>query len=231
MANSFVVNASMRKNLSYDPLKDFVPIMQLTSAPHVLTVHPKYANDFAGFLEKAKKSGKAGLSYGSPGPGTSGHLLAEEFRMKVGFEATHIPYKGGPPAYADLMAGRLDFMFITISEVIQPMQNNQMKALAIAGKSTSDMLPGVPSLSSQGYDVVLSDAIYGVVANAKMPPELQKVWQQAWRNAISLPENTQRIIQMGLNPVGGSAEDFGKTLKAYRDGYAGVVNSVGLSAN
>ena len=167
-ANSFVINAALRPNLSYDPLRDFAPIALLTVVPHVLVAHPRLPADFAGVLEAARRPG-AGLSFGSYGTGTSNHIGAEQLKLLAGLNTTQVPYRGAQ-AEVDLLAGRIDFMLANLPNVLQPVAAGQLKALAVAAPRRSPGLPEVPTLAELGFPV-LSDSWFGVVAPAGLRPE------------------------------------------------------------
>jgi tripartite-type tricarboxylate transporter receptor subunit TctC len=208
-ANSFIINAALRPNLSYEPLRDFVPIALLTVVPHVLVAHPRVAADFAGFLEAARRPG-AGLSFGSYGTGTSNHIGAEQLKLLAGLNTTHVPYRGAQ-AEVDLLAGRIDFMFSNLPNVLQPAAAGQIKPLAIAAPRRSSSLPEVPTLAELGFPV-LSDSWFGVVAPAGLRPEAAR-HSAAWLAALDRPEIRADFERRGLEVLGIGPAEFAARLR------------------
>jgi tripartite-type tricarboxylate transporter receptor subunit TctC len=143
------VNPTLYKGLSYNPLTDLVPIVQIADVPNVLVVHPSLGvKNFPEFIAYAKANpGK--LNYGSTGIGTSSHLSGYMLCKRVGIDATHIPYKGAD-ALTDLLSGRVQFMFATIPSVIQHIQAGKLLPIAVSSAKRSRSLPGVPTVIEGG---------------------------------------------------------------------------------
>ena len=211
-ANSFVINAALRPDLSYDPLRDFVPIALLTVVPHVLVAHPRVGTDFSAFLTAARQPA-AGLSFGSYGTGTSNHLGAEQLKVLAGLNLTHVPYRGGAQAYPDLYAGRIDFMFVNLPDVLQPVAAGQIRALAIAAPQRSARLPEVPTLAELGFSIVQSDSWFGVVAPAGLRPEIAARHSAAWLTAVNRPDIRADFEQRGIEVLGIGPTEFGNRLR------------------
>ena len=224
-ANSFIINAALRPNLSYDPLRDFVPIALLTVVPHVLVAQPRVAADFAGFLEAARRPG-AGLSFGSYGIGTSNHIGAEQLKLLAGLNTTHVPYRGAQ-AEVDLLAGRIDFMFSNLPNVLQPAAAGQIKPLAIAAPRRSPSLPEVPTLAELGFPV-LSDSWFGVVAPAGLRPEVAARHSAAWLAALGRPEVRADFERRGLEVLGIGPAEFAARLRRDLATYTEVVRAANI---
>jgi tripartite-type tricarboxylate transporter receptor subunit TctC len=224
-ANSFIINAALRPNLSYDPLRDFVPIALLTVVPHVLVAHPRLPADFAGFLEAARRPG-AGLSFGSYGTGTSNHIGAEQLKLLAGLNTTHVPYRGAQ-AEVDLLAGRIDFMFSNLPNVLQPAAAGQLKALAVAAPRRSPGLPEVPTLAELGFPV-LSDSWFGVVAPAGLRPEAAARHSAAWLAALDRPEIHADFERRGLEVLGIGPAEFAARLRRDLATYTEVVRAANI---
>ncbi len=229
VANSFVINSSVRPNLRYRPLEAFAPLVELASVPHVLVAKAGLAEDMAGFIEAAKASGDNGLTYGTPGAGTSNHLLAEEFRSLAGFNAVHVPYASSPAAITDLLAGRIDFVFLNQTDVLPHIQSGEMTAIAVAADARSPRLPDVPTMAEAGFPVSLTDVWYGVVVRKETPPEIVAALSAAFIAALKTPEVARQIEDTwGLTLGANTPEEFGASLAAYEEAYAKVVKSIGL---
>ena len=207
------VNQTLYKNLSYDPLKDLVPVVQIADVPNVLVVHPSVpAKTFEEFIAYAKANpGK--LSYGSTGVGTSSHLSSFMLSQRVGTETLHVPYKGAN-ALNDLLAGRLQFMFATIPSVIQHVRAGKLRALAVSSLAPSRSLPGVPTVAEKGFPGFAAGSWFGFFA-PKGTPEPVIALLNKTVNEI-LPPLEAQMVREGADPVGGSAAQFGQfTQKEY----------------
>ena len=200
------VNQTLYKNLSYDPLKDLVPVVQIADVPNVLVVHPSIpVNTFEEFIAYAKVNpGK--LSYGSTGVGTSSHLSSFMLSQRIGVDTLHVPYKGAN-ALNDLLAGRLQFMFATIPSVIQHIKAGKLRALAVSSAKPSRALPGVPTVAQKGFAGFEAGSWFGFFAPKGTP---QAVIAQLNRtvNAV-LPQLEAQMVREGADPVGGTPEQFG----------------------
>jgi len=230
MSNSFFVNGALRPDLSYVPLRDFKPVALMASLSHALVARPDFKGDLEAFIAAAKKAGDRPFKFGAA-PGTSNHLLSAEFLRITGIKAAHIPYTGAAPAYTDLMGGRLDFMFASIGDAVQPVASGKMQALALAAKESSPKFPGVPTLAEKKIPVVLTDAVYGVVAPADIPADVLKKWQSAFQTALAKPEIREKISSWALQPGGGDVEKFDSELKAYSEKSAEIVKELGLKVD
>ena len=207
------VNQTLYKNLSYDPLKDLVPVVQIADVPNVLVVHPSIpARTFEEFLAYAKANpGK--LSYGSTGVGTSSHLSSFMLSQRIGVDTLHVPYKGAN-ALNDLLAGRLQFMFATIPSVIQHIKAGKLRALAVSSAQPSRALPGVPTVAQKGFAGFEAGSWFGFFAPKGTPQAVIAQLNRAVNAA--LPQLEAQMVREGADPVGGTPEQFGAfTQKEY----------------
>lgn len=227
IANSFAANVTLRPNTPYNGLRDFAPISLTSVVPHVLAVHPSVAPDFARFVEAARRP-RAGFAFGSYGIGTSNHLGAEQFVRLAGFEATHVPYNGTAQSHADLVGGRLQFMFANLPEMIQAAQNNQVRAVAISNERRVRELPGTPTMAELGFPLVLSDSWFGVIARADVPAPVRAAHERAWLNALSRPEVRSRLEELGYTVLAQGADGFGAWIRRYADTYAQVIRQADI---
>ncbi|MBF5004990.1 Bug family tripartite tricarboxylate transporter substrate binding protein [Diaphorobacter caeni] len=201
------VNQSLYKNMSYDPLVDLVPIVQIADVPNVLVVHPSVpAKTFEEFIAYAKAK-PAQLSYGSTGVGTSSHLSSYMLSQRIGSETLHVPYKGAN-ALNDLLAGRLQFMFATIPSVIQHIKAGKLRALAVSSDKPSRSLPGVPTVAEKGFPGFAAGSWFGFFGPKGTPPQIIAQLNKAVNEA--LPSLEEQMIREGADPVGGTPEQFGQ---------------------
>jgi tripartite-type tricarboxylate transporter receptor subunit TctC len=205
VANSFTVNPSLHQPSPYDPLRNFTPLALLTEVPHVLTVHPAVASSFAEFLQKGRAPG-AGFSMGSNGQGTSLHLGAEQLKWLAGLNATHVPYRGTPQELTDLIAGRIDWIYGNLPDVLPMLRDGRLRALALAAPTRSSFLPELPTLGELGFPAAISDSWYGVVMPAGGRPEVAARQSQAWLGALLEPAMKAKLEGLGYGVLGQGPE-------------------------
>jgi tripartite-type tricarboxylate transporter receptor subunit TctC len=221
------VNQSLYKTLSYDPLKDLVPVVQIADVPNVLVVHPSVpAQTFEEFIAYAKANpGK--LSYGSTGVGTSSHLSSYMLSQRIGTDTLHVPYKGAN-ALNDLLAGRLQFMFATIPSVIAHIRAGKLRALAVSSPKPSRSLPGVPTVAEKGFPGFSAGSWFGFFA-PKGTPEAVIALLNKNVNEI-LPQLEEQMVREGADPVGGSAAQFGQFTQKEFEKWKVIVRDSGATA-
>ena len=167
---TFVVNAAMTKNFPFDPVVDFRPITTLFSFPLMLAIPSSIEAKTVPELVALAKNKPSGLSYGSQGVGTAGHLLGELFAKASGAPLVHVPYKGAAQGVVDLVAGRLDMMFIGILPTKPHLESGRLRALAVTSKARLPELPDAPTTAEAGYPDVNTDFVwFGLAAPAKTP--------------------------------------------------------------
>jgi tripartite-type tricarboxylate transporter receptor subunit TctC len=220
------VNQTLYKNLSYDPLKDLIPIVQLADVPNVLVVPSNLpVRTVEEFLAYAKtKSGS--LSYASTGVGTSSHLSSYMMMQKIGSDAVHVPYKGAQ-ALVDLMAGRVDFMFATIPSVIQHIKSGKVRAIAVSSAQPSRSLPGIPTVAQNGFPGFETGSWFGFFAPKGTPTSVINTINKAVNDL--LPGLEAQMIREGADPVGGSADQFAKFTQKEFSKWRGIVRSSGAT--
>ncbi len=211
--STHATNVSLYKNLPYDFVQDLAPVSQVSFIPNLLVVGPSVpVANLAEFIVYVK-SGKNTVNYGSAGNGSSQHLSAALFNSMVGGHMVHVPYKGGAPATADLLAGQIQAVFAPLVEVLAHVKSGKLKALGITTKKRSPTLPEVPAIGEAlpGYEVALWN---GVLAPAKTPPEIVAKMHDAIVKALNLPEVKTRLAEQGSEPVGSSPAEFRQFIAA-----------------
>ena len=221
------VNQTLYKNLSYDPLKDLVPVVQLADVPNVLVVNNDVpAKTLEAFVAYAKANpGK--LSYGSTGVGTSSHLSSYMLSQRIGADTLHVPYKGSG-ALNDLLAGRLQFMFATIPSVIQHIKAGKLRALAVSSAKPSRSLPDVPTVAEKGFPGFEAGSWFGFFAPKGTPAPVIALLNRTV-NEI-LPSLEEQMVREGADPVGGTPEQFGRFTQKEFDKWATIVKASGATA-
>ncbi|EFF74112.1 Bug family tripartite tricarboxylate transporter substrate binding protein [Achromobacter piechaudii] len=220
------VNPSLTK-LSFDPLTDLVPMVQIATVPNVLVVPPSSpAKDIKSFLAYVKKAKH--LNYSSTGVGTSSHLSSYMLMDQLGVEATHVPYKGAD-AVNDLLAGRIDFMFATIPSVIGQIRAGKLRPLAVSTLQRSATLPDLPTIAESGYPGFDAGSWFGFFAPKGTPPAVVATINREVNAA--LPALNAQMLNEGAEPVGGSAAQFSEFIQREHDKWAALVRKFQPAAN
>lgn len=230
-SNSLANNGALYKNLTYSPSRDFTPIGGIGYASLVVVVPT--ASPFK-TLQDLIAYGKANpdkLSYGSAGNGSSGHLGSELLRSESGFQAMHIPYKGGSAAVTDLIADRLSFVSINPIEVVSHTQSGKLRALAVMDKQASPLLPSVPTVTSLGLPGSTATVWWGLVGPKGMPPEIVAKLNGALRQALADPSVTKRLREMGATVTPTSSTEFGTFVETETAKWTRLIKTTGIQAD
>ena len=224
------LNAHVYKQMSFDPRKDFTAVSMLGYSTIVLTVAPQKvpAQNIKEFMTYAKAN--PGLSYGTPGAGTSMHLACVMFALMTGTELTHVPYKGSGPAINDMLGGHLPMMFDNLPASLPHIQSGKLRALAVAGKSRSSALPDVPTLAESGLKGYGVDPWFGVYGPAGMDPKLTQRLAQAFNEALEDPEVKAKLIKSGFTPEGSTPDAFAKLTASEYERLGKVAKAAGMTA-
>jgi tripartite-type tricarboxylate transporter receptor subunit TctC len=215
-SEAIATNEYLYRSLAYDPYKDLAPVAKLADYPMALIANPAVPAGNMKELIALAKAKPGSLSYGSAGVGASGHLAGELLSSAEGINIVHVPYKGGAPALADLVAGRIQVMFLSISLSAPQAKQGRIKVLALTGTAHSDKLPGVTTTAEQGYPEVQALLFSSLLAPAATPlPIIRRMNAEAVK-ALKTPEVEKRLDDLGAVPAPTSPEEFAAILK--RDG-------------
>jgi tripartite-type tricarboxylate transporter receptor subunit TctC len=227
---TLAINPSLYRNLSFDTLRDFAPIARTVDATNILVVHPSVPVRSLKELIAVAKQRPGELLYGSPQNGTSGHLAGEMLGSMAGIKLVHIPYKGGAPATIDLLSGQLQFMFATTSTSLQHIRSGKLRALAVTTAKRSSLVPELPTMIEAGLPGFEVNNWYGLVAPAKVPVDIIATLNRQVRVALESPEVKDSMIKQGLDPAGGTPEEFGAYIKSELAKWSKVVRAAGATA-
>ncbi len=216
-------NPAINKKIGYDPLVDFVPIINIAATPNVIAVHPSFpARDYKGFLAELKKNpGK--YSYASSGTGGIGHLQTELFKSLAGVFMTHIPYRGAGPALNDTVAGQVPIIFDNLPSALPFIKDGRLIPIVVAAPQQLSQLPGVPTFKDVGLEPVNRMAYYGVLAPKGTPRAAVDRISAAVKTALEDPSVRQRIEGTGSIIIGNTPEQFAAQIKAELEVYKSVV--------
>jgi tripartite-type tricarboxylate transporter receptor subunit TctC len=230
LSNLIVGPASM-KDIAYDPVQSFAPIIEIARGPYVLVVTPAVpARTLAEFIDYAKRNpGK--LNFGSVGPGSAHHFAGEMLKRAAGIEMVHVPYKGGGPAYAGLLGGEIQVLLDTMPGPQQYLQAGTLRALAVTGPKRLASLPEVPTFVEQGRDGVDVQFLFGIVAPRGTPAEIVARLNAEVTQVLSEPEIRITLARQSIEPTPGTPEAFGAVLALEWNRWKDIVAKTGFKAN
>ncbi len=226
-----VVNPFVMKDLPYDTLRDFTPVSNMAIVPGVLTVHPSVpASTLKEFIAYAK-SRPGALNYGVPGQLTSGHLSVEMLKVMAGIDVTYIPYKGGAPAIADLIAGQIQLLISGPPGVLQHIKTGRLKAIATTAAKRSPGMPDTPTFAESGLPKYDTYEWYGVFAPARIPKDVLDRLGREVARIVKSPDLAERLGAQGAIPVGDTPAEFDAFIRREMQVWGKIAKQVGLKPN
>ena len=224
------IGPSLYKKLPYDAVKDVAYIGLIGLTPNVMAVHPSVpAASVAEFIAYARAN-PGRISYGSSGVGTSTHLGVELFRSMTGIQIVHVPYKGGAASSADLVAGQIQLVITNLPEQVGYIKSGRTRALGVSTAKRSPQFPDVPAIGETvpGYEVTVW---YGLCGPGGMAQPLVEKINADLVKAITSPDTTKRLSDVGIEPAPGTPEQFAEFARAEQAKWARVVKDSGASAD
>ena len=229
--STHAINASLYKDLPYDPVKDFVAITLIARVPNMLVVNNDVKAKDVAELIKLMKANPGKWNFASAGNGTSQHLSGELFKGMAGVEMQHIPYKGSPPALTDVMGGSVSMTFDNITTAWPLAKAGKLRALAVTTAKRSPVAPEVPTLAESGLPGYEVGSWQGVFAPAGVPPAIVARLNTEIVKIINMPDVQKKIIELGAEPVGDTAEQFGAFVKTEVVKWGDVVKKSGAKVD
>jgi tripartite-type tricarboxylate transporter receptor subunit TctC len=222
------INVSLAPNTSFDFQKDLAPIALVSTLPNVLVVHPSTGARTVPELVALAKAKPGELSFASSGVGTSPHLSGELFNVMAGVKLVHVPYQGSAQAVTDLLAGRTAAMFSPASTVLQHVKEGKLTALASTQLKRAGSAPELPTMDEAGLKGFDTGVWFGLMAPAGTPKEIVDKLAQAVNEALKNDEVLARLHQQGIDPLGGTPEEFTRYLGSEVKKWADVASAAGL---
>ena len=223
----YAILPSLKKNLPYDPAKDFVPISRIATASNVLVVNASLpAHSVAELVQLAKRKPGA-INYASAGVGSPAHLAGEMLNLLAGIRLVHVPYKGAAPALVDVIAGNAQLIITSPIAAGGHIQTGRVRALATTGAERNPSLPDLPTIAETlpGYEISQS---WGLVAPAGTPASIIKRLSDETAKALRLPEVKEQVLKTGAVPAGDSAAAFEAFMAAERRRLGDVIAKTGI---
>lgn len=188
---------SLMKKMPYDPEKDFTPVGMLVNVENVLVVNDKIPARSVAELIAHAKANPGKLHFGSSGIATTGHLAGEVFKQQAGVDIVHVPYRGGAPAAAALLAGEIEIIFSTVPTVVQHVKTGRMRAVGVTGDKPIATLPDVQPIRSQGLPDYRISTWYGLLAPAGTPPAVVGKLHAELTRILAMPDVKATLLEQG----------------------------------
>jgi tripartite-type tricarboxylate transporter receptor subunit TctC len=228
--NTLVMNRSLYPKLSFDPVKDLVPVSLTSWGQLVLVTHPKAAFRTAGELIAAARASPGRINYASPGVGTPHHLSMELFKNTAGVFLTHIPYRGTAPALTDLLGGQVEVMFLPIHVALPHIKSGRLVALGIGSDKRHPLLPDVPTLAEARAGEVNVDIWYGIFAPPGTPPDVVAKLNRELKDILATEDVRYAFQTQGMDPASSSPQEFGALVGKDADRWAKLIRLRGITA-
>ena len=230
-ASMMTMFPSAYKSLSYDPIKDFQPIVNAARFELALVVHKDVpATTLSEFVAWARKQ-PGGASFASYGAGTPSHFLGEMLNRATGLSMVHVPYRGSTPARQDVMGGTVPAYFDTVGGALQMLPSGRVKVIATSGEKRSPLMPAVPTFVENGLKDVVATAWFAYYAPAKTPKPVVDQLRAEFMRAVNSREVRQQLLQNGMYPVADGPEALLKTMREDTARWAAIMKAVNFQAN
>jgi tripartite-type tricarboxylate transporter receptor subunit TctC len=219
------------KRMTYNAETAFTPVTLVAELPLVMLAGPATTARSVQEVIALAKSKPGKVSYSSSGPGGAPHLAGALFEKASGTDLLHVPYKGGGPAIADLIAGHVDISFATILESSGHIKGGRLRALAVTSDKRSPALPGIPTLDEGGLKGFNTGSWIGIVAPAGTPKDIVDKVARDVREVLALPDVREQLLQQGATPAGGTPAEFAKLMDDDRKRYAQIIHERNITAD
>ena len=219
------------QKLPYDPAKDFAPIILVGSSPNILVVHPSLPVKTPKELVEYARSNPGKISFGSPGSGSSGHMVGEQFKIMHKLDLVHVPYKGAGPAVIDLVAGHIQMMFDIVPVAREHIVAGKLRGLGVMAPQRLPVIADVPTMAEQGMPELEGGPWFGLLAPAKTPRPIIDWLNAETRKAMAEPGLRAKLTALGVNLPLGSPEDFDKHIADETRRWGDIIKRAGIKLN
>jgi tripartite-type tricarboxylate transporter receptor subunit TctC len=228
--NTLVMNRSLYPHLSFDPVKDLVPVALTSWGQLILVTHPGTRFKTAADLVAAAKARPGRLNYASPGVGTPHHMSMELFKQTAGVFLTHIPYRGTAQAVTDLLGGQVDAMFLPIHVALPHVKSGKLVALAIGSDKRHALLPDLPTIAQAKAGNVNVDMWFGIFAPPGTPADDVNRLNRELKDILASPEVRTAFQTQGMDPAWSTPDEFKRLVARDADRWARLVRSANIKA-
>lgn len=224
------INPALYPKLSYQPLRDFMPITLIAETPYALVVHPSLPASNVKALVALAKSRPGQLNFASGGAGTGNHFSGELLKLAAGLDITHVPFKGTGPALAEVMSGRVHVMFANLIAAMPQVKAGRLRLLAVTGDKRSVTAPEVATVAESGYPGFQTTTWHGLLAPAGTPRAIVSALSANMVKIIRQPDVAERLVNQGTEPIASTPDAFAAHIKTETVKWAQVVRQAGIKA-
>jgi len=230
-SNAHTISPAVYANLPYHPADDFAAVMPFGAVPNILIISPSKGFKTIQELVAAAKAKPGTLNYASVGVGSGTHLSVEKLRLSAGFEAVHVPFRGGPEALTEVIAGRVDFYFCPINTALPHIRDGKLIALVTSNTTRAPELPDVPTTLEAGYKDADFPIWIGLLAPAKTPREIVDRLHAEMIKAVKTPAAQERLAKTGVAPLIMTPAEFDARIRAEIAANGAVAKAAGIKPN
>jgi tripartite-type tricarboxylate transporter receptor subunit TctC len=230
-SNALSVSPAIYANLPYDTEKDFAPVAPFGSLPAVLIISPAKGFKTIQEMVAAAKAKPGSFNFASVGVGSGTHLSAEKLKLAAGFEATHVPFRGGPEALTEVITGRVEFYFCPINTALPYIREGKVVALVTNGATRAPELPDVPTTLEAGYRNAEFPIWIGMLAPAGTPAAIVEKLNAETIKAVRIPATQERLAKAGIAPLTWTPAEFAARIKAEIADNIAVAKAAGIKPN
>jgi tripartite-type tricarboxylate transporter receptor subunit TctC len=223
-----IINPLISKNVSFDPIGDFSPVIWIGNIPLILVVHPSIPVQSARELAALARARPGQLVFASGGVGSGGHLSGELFKYMTKTDILHVPYKGNSVALIDVLGGHVSMMFDTITTGLPHVKRGKLKLLAVTTEERSSLAPETPTVAESGLPGFSTSAWYGTLAPARVPREVIDRLNGELNKAFNDPAFRDQFVAQGVRFIGGSPERLETHMRAELKRWSSVFAATGI---
>jgi tripartite-type tricarboxylate transporter receptor subunit TctC len=226
--SSYVINPALFERVPYDPVNDFDPLSLAVTSTTVIAVNVELPVSNIKELVALIRANPGKLSYASAGTGTTSHLAGEQFRLALAPDLVHVPFGGGAPAMASVVAGHTPVGMGTPTVVVPLVNDGKLRALAVTSKVRTQTLPQVPTVAESGYPDIEGDSFVGFVVPAGTPKEVIALLNREIVKSLGTRDMKERLAMLGNDVVASTPEEFGMRIKAELSTWAKAIKAANI---
>ncbi len=226
--SSYVVNPTLFDKIPYDPYKDFEPVTLATTSTTVLVVNPSVPAQTVKDLVALVRANPGKYSFASAGAGTQSHLAGEQFRLSLGIDLVHVPFNGGGPAIASVVAGHTPVGFNSPTASVEQIKGGKVRALGVTGERRSQSMPEVPTMAEGGYPDIKGDSWVGVLVPAGTSKEIVALLNREITKILALPDMKERLATLGCDTVASTPEEFAQRIRTEIETWGKVIRAANI---
>jgi tripartite-type tricarboxylate transporter receptor subunit TctC len=224
-SDAFAINPAFFDKVPYEPFKDFQPVTLAVSFSHVLAINPSVQARTMKELVALIKASSGKYNFASPGTGTAPHLVGEQLRQSLGLDLVHIPFNGGGPAVASVVAGQTPIYIGSPIPAVPQIKDGKLRAVAVTGKMRAQALPDVPTMAESGFPDIEVRSWIGVLAPMGTPKDIVTSLNSDIAKIIELTDVKDRLASIGFEAVASTPEDFSRQIKIEFEKWGKVIRA------